>query len=177
MRVTVGSLNACKIEAVSEVIALYPMFAGAEVVPVEVRIETFGHPKSLQETIDGARERARQAFQNSDFSFGIEGGLMEVPNTTTGYMEVTACVIFDGKNFYMGFTPLYEWPTSVTRMIVEQGLDGSQALREAGLTNHEKIGAAEGGISLLTNGRLNRKEYTKLGIMMALVQLEHPLHY
>ena len=63
-------------------------------------------------------------------------------------------------------------------LIREGKADGSQAVRQLGITEHEKIGATNGGISgMLTNGRLPREDFTKYSIMMALIQLEKPELY
>ncbi len=176
MKVHVGSKNKTKVEAVAESIKGYPLFAGAEVVGVEVATEVFGHPNTLTKTVEGAMDRAKQAFSDCDYSFGLEGGLLTVPHTKTGLMEITACAIFDGKNYHIGLSSAFEWPKKVTELI-NGGLDGSQALREAGITTHEKIGTAEGGVSILTKGRVNRTQYNKQAITMALVHLEHPEFY
>ena len=176
MKLNVGSTNPTKVGAVEEIAKTYPMFAGAEVIGCEVPIETFGHPKSLAETVDGAIYRAKSAFQDCDFSFGLESGLLHVQHSRTGFMEVTVCAIFDGERVYMGLSPGYEWPVKVTEMIL-QGLDGSQAMREAGLTDHEKVGAAQGAINLLTNQKMNRTEFNILAIQMAIIQLENKTHY
>lgn len=50
-------------------------------------------PKSLKETISGAMNRSRNAFSDCQFSFGLESGLMAVPFTKTGYMDVCVCVL------------------------------------------------------------------------------------
>lgn len=63
MRVGVGSKNKTKINAVAEILLDYSMFEGAEVVGVDVKVDTFGHPKSLEETVAGAVGRAKQAFE------------------------------------------------------------------------------------------------------------------
>lgn len=177
MKVNIGSKNQTKVGAVGEMLKEYPQFGGAEVIPFDVNVKTYDHPISLEKTVQGAIDRAKGAFQNCDLSFGIEGGLIEVPNSKTGYMEVAACAIYDGNQFHLGLSSAYEWPKAVTDGIVNKGLDGSQALKEAGLTSHEKIGTAEGGISILTDGRLNRKEYNKQAVRMALIHLEHPELY
>ena len=176
MKLVVGSTNPTKVAAVEEIAKQYPMFAGAEVRGLEVPVETFGHPKSLAETVDGAIHRAKSAFQDCDYGFGLESGLLPVPHSRTGFMEVTVCAIFDGERFYMGLSPGYEWPVKVTEIIL-QGLDGSQAMREAGLTDHEKVGAAKGAIDLLTNGKMNRTEFNVIAITMAMIQLENKAHY
>ncbi|MDO8601646.1 MAG: DUF84 family protein [bacterium] len=176
MKVNVGSKNKTKIDAVTEVFKTSALFAGAVVEGIEVNVEQFGHPKTLKETVEGALNRSRKAFVDCQYSVGIEGGLMEVSYTKSSVMEVTACAIYDGKRFHLGLSPAFEWPKKVTELILG-GMDGSQALKEAGFTNHPKIGTAEGGISILTHGRVNRKEYTKSAVQMALIHLENPEHF
>lgn len=177
MRINIGSKNETKVQAVSEALKESQIFKDAEVYPVNVVTEQFGHPIIMDLVVRGAMDRAKQAFQNCEYSFGIEGGLIEVPATKSGYMEVAVCAIYDGEQFHLGLSPGYEWPKSVTDLIVKKGLDGSQALREAGFTNHEKIGTAEGGIWIFTHGKINRKEYNKLAVVMALIHLENKEHY
>ena len=116
------------------------------------------------------------AFEGSVLSVGIEGGLIEAPYTKTGYLETAACVLYDGENFAVGLSPCYEWPIKVNEMILS-GLDGSQAFRETGLTDHPKIGTVEGAIYVLTGGRVSRTEFNESAIVMALIQLENPEHY
>lgn len=177
MRIHVGSKNATKVDAVKHLFATSPLFALAEIVGVDVNVETFGHPRSLEQVVKGAIDRAQQAFVDCDLSVGIEGGMLEVPQTKTGYMEVAMCAIWDGERIALGGSPLYEWPIAVADGILNQGLDGSQALKQAGITTHEKIGTAQGGIHILSNSRMDRTELNRLAVMMALIQLEHPAHY
>jgi inosine/xanthosine triphosphatase len=106
MKLNVGSKNQTKLIAVKEAVALYPdIFPNAEVISIVVNVEEFGHPKSLDETIKGAIDRAKAAFVDCSYSFGIEGGLMAVPYTKTGFMEVGVCAIYDGKECYLGLSP------------------------------------------------------------------------
>jgi inosine/xanthosine triphosphatase len=176
MRVNVGSTNRTKIEAVEEVLKSYPEFAEAEVMGVEVPVEEFGHPKTLAETVEGAMRRAKEAFRDCELSFGIEGGLIDVPHTKTGVMEIAVCAIYDGKTYHLGISPAFEWPRKVAKLIID-GMDGSRAFREAGFTTHEKIGTAEGAIWTLTKGKMKRKDYNKIAVTMALVHLNHPEDY
>ncbi|HTR18747.1 MAG TPA: inosine/xanthosine triphosphatase [Candidatus Paceibacterota bacterium] len=177
MKVGVGSKNRTKVNAVTELLKDYPMFEGAEVVSVEVPVEEFGHPKSLEETVAGAISRAKQAYIGHDYGFGIEGGLMSVPHSKSGYMEVTVCAIYDGEQICMGFSPACEWPRRVVDGILNKGLDGSQAIKAAGLTELEKIGEHQGFIGAVTKGRMDRTEYNKIAVIMALIQLENPEQY
>ncbi len=112
MKINLGSKNITKVAGLRDAVAMYPnLFPNAEVIGVEVQIEEFGHPKNLEETVQGAIERAKQAFTGGcTYSVGLEGGLIEVPHTKSGYMEVGACAIYDGKDVALGLSPAFEWP-------------------------------------------------------------------
>ena len=180
MKIHVGSQNKTKVQAVKDAVALYPhIFKDAEIVGVDVRVDLFGHPKTLKETIEGALTRAKHSFTpGCDFSFGLEGGLMEVPYTQTGFMEVGACVIYDGKRFHLGLSPAFEWPVKVNEMILAGKADASQAFKQLGLTHHEKLGNEAGGIvGYLTDQKLTREQFSLYSIIMAVIQLERPELY
>ena len=173
MRVTIGSKNKVKIDAVREMLADYPMFGGAEVEAVETASGVSAQPKNLEEIVRGAENRAKGAFKDCDYSFGIEGGFANVPRTKTGFMQFEVCVIYDGDNFHLGLSSGFEAPREVMRLILEEGLDLSKAANRVGLHPDENIGASIGIINPLTKGRLSRKEYTKEAIRMALIHLEN----
>ncbi len=177
MKIGVGSKNKTKVNAVAELLLDYPMFEGVEVVSVDVKVEEFGHPKSIDETVAGAIDRAKQAYLGNDYGFGIEGGLMVVPQTKSGYMEVAVCAIWDGTQVHLGLSEACEWPKVAMDGILNKGLDGSQAMKAAGLTHHEKLGEHEGLISILTKGRMNRTAFNKSAVKMALLHLENPELY
>ena len=174
MRINVGSKNQVKVDAVKEIIKDYDFLSEAEVFSIEVSSEVFKQPKSIHETIDGAKNRARNTFQNCKYSFGIESGLMKVPNTKTGYMNVCACAIYDGKNYHIGLSSAFEYPTKVIKLVFSDNLEISEAVYKVGLTNDKRIGSSGGIIGYLTKGRLKRKEYTKQAIITALIHLENP---
>lgn len=179
MRINVGSKNQTKVDAVIDAVKLYPhLFPHATVVGVDVDIPLFGHPKNLEETVQGAIDRAKQAYQDCDYSFGIEGGLVKVPQASTGYLETGACAVYDGKKIYLGLSPAFEWPQKVLDLILSDKADGSAAFRQVGLTHHEKLGAMKGGITgVLTDQRLTREDFSKYAIIMALIQLDKPEYY
>lgn len=172
MRINVGSKNNIKIIAVRETISDYDSLSTAKVLGLNVSSEISKQPKSLDETILGSINRARNAFQDCDLSFGLEDGLMKVPYSNSDYMNICACVIYDGQNNHLGLSPAFEYSQDVTKLVINEGLDINQAFYRVGLTTNKKIGSAEGTIGFLTNGRLIRKEYTKQAIMMALIHLE-----
>ncbi len=177
MKVAIGSSNQNKLKGVEGAFLRYWKHDELVIVPVDIHIEEFGHPKNLKETVEGAMQRARESFGECDLSVGIESGLMEVPHTKSGYMEATVCAIYDGKEFHIGFGTAFEWPVAVTDAILNKGLDGSQAMREAGITEREKIGAEEGAIFALTNGRGTRREQVEQATITALIHILHPEYY
>lgn len=179
MKINVGSKNQTKIQAVSDVLALYPkLFPNPEIVGVKVNVELFGHPKNITETTEGAIARAKESFRECDYSFGLEGGLIEIPYSVTGYMEVGVCAIYDGKKIHLGLSPAFEWPKEVTKTILSGKADASTAFNQLGYTKYDKLGAMPGGIiGFLTDGRLTREDQTKYSIMMALIHLEKPEFY
>jgi len=80
--VVLGSANRPKLAATSAVFQrLYP---GAEVRPVEVRVDVPAQPIGDVQTQQGAILRARAALEKerADFGVGMEGGLRE---TLTGW--------------------------------------------------------------------------------------------
>lgn len=116
--------------------------------------------------------RAKGAFEDCEFSFGIESGLMAVPKTKTGFMDVCVCAIYDGNEYHLGLSSAWEAPKDVTRYMLNEGLDMSQAAVKAGLTDNASIGSAEGLVCIMTKGRLTRKDHAKEAIRMALIHLE-----
>tara|TARA_Y100000310_G_scaffold331173_1_gene404256 strand:- start:3362 stop:3904 length:543 start_codon:yes stop_codon:yes gene_type:complete len=179
MKINIGSMNRVKIDAVKEMIDDYTIFSRGhgwfEFCGIDVDSGVYKQPRSLEETLEGARNRATAAFEESDcdYSFGIESGLMEVVNTKTGYMNTCACVVFDGKDYHTGLSSCFEYPQEVMDLVLREGLEINEAVHKLGLTNNPKIGSGEGFVSALTNGRLNRKNYVKQAIMMALIDLDN----
>jgi len=177
MIVTIGSKNNVKINAVKEVIVGYEIFSNVRITSVDAKSEVSDQPMSMDEAIKGAMNRARNAFKDCKYSFGIEDGLMKVPNTKTNFMNICVCAIYDGKEFHLGLSSCFEYPKEITRLAVEEGLNLSEAFKKTGLTNKPYVGYEEGGVGILTKGRLVRKDYTKQAVMMAMVHLENPELY
>ncbi len=173
MRITVASTNKAKVDAVTEVLKEYPHLAHAEIQSVSTRSDVSDQPKSLDETIQGAMNRARNSFADCEYSIGIESGLMAVPYTKGGYMDVCAAAIYDGKEFHIGLSSAWEFPDpKVTNLIMQGGMNMSEAINHAGITSNPGIGSAEGAVGIFTKGRVDRKEYTKQALRMALIHID-----
>ncbi len=172
MIINIASHNPSKIEAFREIIKDYNNLQPATIVDVDSLSGVSEQPISLDETIKGAINRAQGSFNNCQYSVGLESGLMSVPYTKTGYMDVCACAIFDGHNYYLGLSSAWEPPAKIVQYIIQEGLDMNEAAFKAGLTPNKKVGSAEGLVGIVTKGKLSRKEYTKEAIRMALIHLD-----
>ena len=177
MLIRIGTKNPAKVAAFSELMAEYRFLAGSELEPISVPSGVSEQPKTLAETIGGARNRAVAAYAaapGAAYGVGIESGLFEVPFSRTGHMDLCACVVYDGREHHLGLSSAFECPPEVTRLMINEGLDMNQAFNAAGLTTKPKLGNEEGAVGILTKGRVDRKAYTKQAIVMALIHLDRP---
>lgn len=173
MKIKVGTKNKAKVEAVEEIIKEYPHLSNFEIEGIEVISDVADQPISLEETINGAINRAKNAFADCEYSIGLESGWMSVPKTKSGYMDVCVCAIYDGKECHLGLSSAWEFPNpEVTNLIIKDGLNTTQAINKVGMTKNENIGSEEGAVGLLTKGRMTRKEYTKQALRTALIHLD-----
>jgi inosine/xanthosine triphosphatase len=176
MTLAIGSTNQNKIGALEEVIQEYPDFAGSTVIACQVSSGVSDQPLSLEETIRGAKNRAKNAFMVSGackYAFGVESGLFEAPGTQSGYLEACICAIYNGVDYSIGLSCGFEVPRQALRLVLQQKMDLNQACHNSGISSDPKLGSSEGLVGMLTKGRINRKKYTKLSIMTALIQLEN----
>ncbi len=170
MKIIVGSTNPQKVNAVKEMISHYDFLSGAEVDGVSVDSGVSDQPQSIEETVQGAVNRAKAAFQDCDYSFGIESGLIAVPHTEI--MELCAVAVFDGSNVKIGLSSAFEPPLKVVELM-NQGMNMQDASFHSGVTDNPEIGSAGGLISILTRNRLDRLSYTKQAVLMALIHVEN----
>ncbi len=186
MIIHIGSINKTKIEAVTTILADYPDFqktkTALKIKAFTVSSDVAEQPMTLEETIQGAINRAKNAFnqeQGCNYSIGIESGYYttKLPELNDMYFNTTICAIYDGKEFYIGQTSSYQESTTIMEIIKAEQVDTSEAYKRAGLTTLQKIGNEHGSVSLLTNGRINRMQYTMEAIRMALIKIEKPELY
>lgn len=171
-KIRVGTKNEAKLGAVRDALSLYDMFRDAVVEGVEVVSGVADQPKELAEIVQGAVTRAKSAFENCEYSIGLESGLMGVPHTKTGYMGVVVCAIFDGKEVHLGLSSGFEPPKEVIRLVFEEGHNLATASKSAGLTEKDELGKHEGLIGILTKGRVNRKDQAKQAIITAMLHID-----
>jgi inosine/xanthosine triphosphatase len=100
------------------------------------------------------------------FGVGIEAGMFNVPEVETKYMDSSICAIYDGKRYYIGFSPSFEYPQTV----VDRTLQGEEiGYMEDVFGNTAK--GRKGAIGVLTNGRVYRDELEEYAVIMALTKI------
>ena len=175
MKLAVGSTNTIKLAAVEEAIADYPLLAEAQVISCAAPSGVADQPTSLEEIVQGAKNRAKQAFdtvEDCSYGIGLESGLFPAPGVQTSFLEACICCIYDGTRHHIGISSGFEVPPHILDLVLHENLDLTQACYRSGITTNPKLGAAEGLIGILSKGRLTRKEYTKQCLITALIQLE-----
>ena len=151
-RVAVGSANPVKLGAVRAVLAWAT--PGASVEPVTVPSGVPDQPFGDDETIRGARNRARAAREamDADLGVGLEGGVVDGPG---GMRSCAWCVVVhrDGREGVGGSLAM-PLPDAVAAMIrdgMELGHAMDALVAERG-TKHGK-----GAVGILTAGRIDRQ--------------------
>lgn len=180
MLFVVGSVNSAKVSAVQEAVKEIACLGHATVVALPASSEVSDNPLSLDETIRGAKNRAKNAFKSysgASHGIGIESGLMEAPGTATGSFNICICAIYDGKNWFTGLSCGFEVPPEILSFVKDRKMDLSQACLASGISSNPNIGSTEGLIGILTRGKVDRKEYSKQAVQTALIQLEHSSWY
>lgn len=91
-----------KIDAVQQEFLSYEEFSDALFEGTNTESLVASQPMSLDETIQGAKNRARAAFLEGDLGVGIESGLMYSKEIPTNYYNTVQCAMYDGKEFFIG---------------------------------------------------------------------------
>ena len=155
MIVRVGTSNAMKVAAVRLAFARY--FKRASIKGVEVPSGVQPQPLSFGEIARGARNRARGAFQEGcAYAVGIEAGVFRLAAVSPRPYQVTLACVFDGEREAFGAGPFFELPERMLREIVKSD---------------------KGSVSLVTKGKVSRRDVTRDAVMMALAPFVTPKLY
>lgn len=171
MKVAVGSENPVKIEAVRLAFAAVWPDDAWEVAGAAVASGVSDQPMSDEESILGARNRARRAraAADADFGVGLEGGLHRIGEYffDCGWIAV---VDREGREG-IGSTAKVPTPPRIVAMI-QQGMELGVANDIVfGTTNSKQ---SEGHFGLMTKGAITRTTGYRDGVIMALARFIHP---
>jgi inosine/xanthosine triphosphatase len=165
MKVVVGSTNPVKLKATRNVLKkIYPQM-GVQAKHVDSGVPD--QPIGLEVTIQGAINRAKNAFTDKfDLSVGIESGLLEVPHSITGYLDLQWCAIYDGEKTTLGVSAGFEYPPMVIEQVLE-GVEVGNVMDQ--VTGVDNLGQKTGAVSHLSRGLLDRTENTEQCVLMAMI--------
>ncbi|MDZ7730059.1 MAG: inosine/xanthosine triphosphatase [Natrialbaceae archaeon] len=150
MHVAVGSENPVKIAAVERTLP------DATVTARAVDSGVSAQPRSISETIEGARVRARRALEatTADIGCGLEGGVAEIdPLDTTALVMWAAAT--NGTTLHCGGGPTLPLPDAAMEDL-ERGRTLGESIDEIAGTNG--LARAEGAIGLFTGGLTDRQQ-------------------
>jgi inosine/xanthosine triphosphatase len=164
MKINVGTHNPLKVRATRNV--LEKIYSRVNVDGIEVDSGVRDQPMGLDETIQGAMNRARNAFMDVDLAVGIESGFLETPHSLTGYLDLQWCAIYDGDRFTLGVSSGFEYPPAVAEEVLK-GREVGEVMDQ--ITGVEKLGQKSGAVSYLTRGLLDRTENTEQCVLMAMI--------
>ena len=165
MKVAVGSRNPVKVNATKNI--LDKIYGEIEVVSIDADSEVPDQPFGIDQTIEGAINRAKNAYSDEfDISIGIESGLMETPNSLTGYIDLQWCAVFDGNKITLGVSSGFEYPSSVIEEVLNGKEVGDVMDKVTGVTN---LGQKKGAVSHLSKGMLDRTENTEQCVLTAMI--------
>ncbi len=168
MKINIGSKNPVKIEAVREAFSLF--FDNVNIEGFSVNSGVSSQPKSSDEIIQGARNRAINCFNNCDYGIGLESGIFPVNGSLTNYFNVCCCAIYSGKKIVgIGFSPGFEYPQFVIKKILQEQLETGKIFDE--LLNEENLNQKQGIVGVLAHNKYSRKDFTRAGVIMALYPL------
>lgn len=161
MDIAVGSTNPVKRRATEGV------FEGAAVEAVAVESEVRDQPMSHEETIAGARTRARSALDAGafDLGVGIEGGVAGLPSDAgDGLFLVMWTAITDSERLELGGGPSIRLPSPIERAI-ENGAELGPLLDEC--LGTDGLAERQGAIGVFTGGAIGREDALRAAVACA----------
>jgi non-canonical (house-cleaning) NTP pyrophosphatase len=193
MLVKVGTNNPIKVEAVRLTLMEYPDLKNAEIVGANIPSQVSNQPRSWEETVNGALNRAVGAYQDgADLGVGIESGLVNAP---LGWMNFSAAVVCESdaaagveprkrvtalwertweNGIHYGHSTSFPLPHNVIEKMLFEKMELDEAVHACKLVDIPNIGKVEGGfLGVLTGGRVSRTLYSKQALQMALISYEN----
>lgn len=175
MIINVWTTNEAKLATVMDLQWFYDRFMIDKLVACAM--ESSGQdlqPMSMEETIVGAVDRAKNAYNQSscDLAIWIESWIMPLDQTNTWYLACEVVAIRDGEKSYIGTWWWFEYPKKAIERVLKYGEGLSTAFRNAGFSD-ELVGNKNWIIGVLTDNKLSRKDYTKQILIYALTQVHN----
>lgn len=160
IKIAVGSLNPAKVEAVRSV--MERIYGQVRIIPKDVPSGVPEQPFG-DETLKGAKNRAKAALGDCDLSVGIEAGVFEMYGDL---YDIQHCAIIDQKGIMtVGMGSGFRYPDSVTEL-VRNGKTVGEAVK---IVYGSEVGSERGAIGILSRGLLDRKGLTEQSVLNAML--------
>jgi len=157
MKVGLGSTNDAKIKAAERAVE---DFLGVEAVD-GLEVKSPDQPMSIEEARTGAISRAKQAYEKGyELGIGNEGFVTEIDEE---YFLSTVTVLYqDDEVVGEGYSGMIKLPEDMQDRLPEEEL-GEVIMNEIG----DDISEEGGAISVLTEGKKTRPEFTYTSLLHA----------
>jgi inosine/xanthosine triphosphatase len=175
--VAVGSRNPAKMSGTR--IAFARLFRSVELKAVDTSALVRVQPMSLEETVEGAEERAVFALESArpNFGVGVEAGVVELGKGWPGHflnLQVAAVVDSVGRLSF-GCSSGFPLPARFVERMKRARVELDSYARE--LTGAKKVPEEHGIVYRLSGRRLSRVEMTEQCVSMALIPWLNPKLY
>jgi inosine/xanthosine triphosphatase len=176
--VRVGSTNPPKLEGVRAALAAFSRDVTVEGVDLESGVSE--QPLGLEEIVEGARNRASGARRSGscDLGVGYEDGLVAIPESAGGWLNVGCAAVSDGDRISIGLSSGFSYPPACSeRAVAERRPIGALFDRLWRERRGDCAVCAEpsiGNVGKLTGGAMTRAEYTRHAVLCALTPFIHP---
>ncbi|MFP9190900.1 inosine/xanthosine triphosphatase [Natronosalvus vescus] len=162
MNLAVGSTNPVKVQAVTRGLERFSPTVTSIDVESGVAEQPFGH----DETIAGAKTRAKRAFEQTDATYGVglEGGVGRFGDPGQLHLIMWAAVT-DGDRLCCGSGPSLPLPEPITVRLEAGGELGPIMDDHLGTTN---IATNEGAAGALTDGLIDRTDALATAVACAI---------
>ena len=171
-QITVASQNPVKLRAAQTAFErIFPQLS-FNVQGIAVPSGVPDQPRSVAETMGGARNRAdnaRAAQPQSDYWVGIEGGIEDTPLGMSCFARVH--IISRAGAIGLGQTAVFYLPRAVAEL-VRAGMELGHADDQVFQRDNSK--QANGAIGILTDDVIDREAYYIHAVIMALVPFKNP---
>ena len=182
IHVAIGSKNPAKIEAVR--LGFKKLFPDLNCAffPINVDSGVGVQPFGFESTIQGAINRAKNAYVSvfkspteeiHYFGVGIEAGMIPVPLTNTGFFDYQFCAVYQSDvNISIGSGPGFEYPQSIVSKLLHDPSHHEIGSIIAELSGIENTKENEGAIGFLTKNTFRRADILKFSVISALLPVK-----
>lgn len=169
MKFVLGSSNKAKKQALEE--WLNNNFEQkCEIETISVESNVSAQPLSIEATIEGAINRAKNALnksKNADFGVGLEGGVFKVGGKM--FLNGWASIVSKDGEVMLGAGPSVELPAEIVQKL-ENGIELGEVMEQM---HKRDVRNFEGAFGILTKNMITRTKSFELALICAWAKNEY----